>query len=209
MSFYETALFFRTWWYDPRRIGAVLPSSPQLANLITFEVTRASAPIIELGPGTGVFTRALLARGIREDQLALIENNAAFAQALQSQFPSAEVLVADAARLRRVRLFEGKRAGAVVSGLPLLSMSVRKIVSILDASFKHLRADGAFYQFTYGPRCPIPQYVLNRLGLKAQCIGSVLMNLPPAAVYRIHRKAGWKTMATIKTLERERSASYC
>lgn len=178
-----------------------------MADLITFEITRASAPVIELGPGTGVFTRALVARGIREDQLALIESNPAFAQMLQERFPSAEVIIADAARLRRVKLSGGNPAGAVVSGLPLLSMSVRKIVSILDASFRHLRPGGSFYQFTYGPRCPVPPHVLNRLGLKSQRIGSVLLNMPPAAVYRIRRRTTWKPTAELETEPRDLALS--
>nr|WP_260693091.1 hypothetical protein [Rhizobium laguerreae] len=95
----------------------------------------------------------------------------------------------DAAKLHDVVLFNGVRAGAVISGLPLLAMPPRKVLSILDGAFAHLRADGAFYQFTYGPRCPISRSLLDRLGLKANFIGHTFVNIPPAAVYPIrHRK---------------------
>jgi phospholipid N-methyltransferase len=121
------------------RVGAVAPSSRGLAGLITSEITPASAPILELGPGTGVFTRALLERGIREDQLTLVECDPGFANILQVQFPRARVLSMDAARLGLHGPLDGERFGAAVSGLPLVSMTGRKRMAILDGAFRHLR----------------------------------------------------------------------
>ena len=97
---------------------------------------------------------------------------------------------ADAARIAGLELYEPGSVGAVVSGLPLLSMSPRKIMGVLIDAFHYLREDGAFYQFTYGPRCPVPKQILERLGLQQKRIGRTLRNLPPATVYRITRKAG-------------------
>jgi phosphatidylethanolamine/phosphatidyl-N-methylethanolamine N-methyltransferase len=62
------------------------------------------------------------------------------------------------------------------------------VIAILEASFGHLRPEGAFYQFTYGPRCPVSRALLDRLGLKATRIGWAFANVPPAAVYRIRRR---------------------
>ena len=180
--------FFLAWLADPLNVGAVAPSSPALANAITDEITLASAPIIELGPGSGVFTRALLARGIAQHRLALIEHGGEFVSLLQRLFPDARVMRMDAARLKEVELFGGERAGAVVSGLPLLLMPPSKVLAILDAGFWHLRADGVFYQFTYGPRSPVSQTILDQLGLKATRVGMTLANVPPAMVYRIGRR---------------------
>lgn len=183
----DAAQFFRAWTSDPLRVASIIPSGSALAKAITAEITPAAAPVIELGAGTGVFTRATIARGVSEEQLTLIESGADFVCLLQSRFPRATTLSTDAARLKHVELFGGMPAGTVVSGLPLLSMSPRKILAILDGAFRHLRPDGAFYQFTYGPRCPVPPAVLDRLGLKATRIGRVWANVPPAAVYRIRR----------------------
>jgi len=180
--------FFRALIADPRRVAAIAPSSPALANAITAEITAISAPVIELGPGTGVFTRALLARGVPEDKLALVEYGRDFARMLRSRYPRAHVLRMDAARLRSVELFGGEGVGAVVSGLPLLSMPANEVIAILDGAFAHLRPDAAFYQFTYGPRCPVRRSILERLGLKAVRIGGALANMPPASVYRILRR---------------------
>lgn len=74
---------------------------------------------------------------------------------LQMRFPGARVLSMDAARLATERLYDGAPVGAVVSGLPLLNMSTRKVVSILGGAFSYVRPGGASYQFIYGLSCPI------------------------------------------------------
>nr|WP_309084151.1 methyltransferase domain-containing protein [Chelativorans sp.] len=180
--------FLRAWFSNPLRVSAIAPSSPALADLITCEITARSAPVIELGAGTGVFTRALLRRGVAERDLTIVELGADFVAMLRARFPEARVLSVDATRLGQLGLFEGRPVGAVVSGLPLLSMSPRKVMAILAGAFVHMRPGAAFYQFTYGPRCPIPRPILDRLGLKAVRIGRAMLNVPPAAVYRITRR---------------------
>jgi phosphatidylethanolamine/phosphatidyl-N-methylethanolamine N-methyltransferase len=180
--------FFLSWLANPLRVAAIIPSSRSLADVITVEISPATSPVIELGPGTGVFTRALLERGVPERQLALIEYGSDFARVLQFRFPQATVVSMDAAGLPSVRLFGGAPAGAVVSGLPLLTMPPRKIIAVLSGAFGHLRAGGAFYQFTYSPRCPVPRPILDRLGLRAKRIGGAFANVPPAAVYKLTRR---------------------
>jgi phospholipid N-methyltransferase len=184
----ETFQFFRAWLSDPLRVAAVMPSGRALADLIVSEVSAETGPILELGPGTGVFTRALLARGVTEENLALIEFGEEFAAKLNADFPRAKIFCMDAARLRDVELFDRTPAGAVISGLPLLSMRLRTVYLILEGAFANLRSNGAFYQFTYGPRCPVSRPLLDRLGLKATYLGGTFANVPPAAVYRIQRR---------------------
>jgi phospholipid N-methyltransferase len=188
MNAHDVLPFLRAWVADPARVGAIAPSSAVLAGLITSEISAASGPIIELGPGTGVFTHAVLACGVSQEKLTLIESGSDFVRMLQHRFPAARVLWMDAAQLGQYDLFENAPVGAVVSGLPLLNMSPRKVMAILTGSFGFLRQGGAFYQFTYGPRCPVPRPLLDRLGLRATLIGRALRNVPPAAVYRITRR---------------------
>lgn len=180
--------FFRSWVADPLRVGAVAPSGDSLSRLMTKEIFPSDGPVLELGAGIGTFTRALLARGIRESDLTLVEYGSDFMRVLQRRFPQARVLWMDASQLANYDLFPGATVGAVVSGLPLLSMSPRKVMSILSGAFSHVRPAGSFYQFTYGPRCPVPRPILDRLGLKAARIGGTVRNIPPAAVYRITRR---------------------
>lgn len=189
MSTMDTLNFFRAWIADPLRIAAVAPSGPALANLITSEISGESGPVLELGPGTGVFTRALLARGVQEQHLTLVEHSLEFVDLLRQRFPAARVRRMDAARLAAGNLAEHDKVGAVVSGLPLLSMKPGKVLAVLAGAFSRLHPGGALYQFTYGPGCPVPRRVMNRLDLEATCIGRAVLNVPPAAVYRIRKRS--------------------
>lgn len=178
------------------RLGAIAPSSPALGRLITSEITPETVPVIELGPGTGVFTRALLDRGVPPERLLLVERMPDFAVMLRDRFPGVRVLAMDAAELGRAELFGGEAVRAVVSGLPFLSMPKGQVVGVLEGCFSHLAPDGAFYQFTYGARCPVPRRILERLGLQATRIGRTFSNFPPAAVYRFRRRTPLRLHST-------------
>ncbi|WP_431227022.1 class I SAM-dependent methyltransferase [Burkholderia contaminans] len=186
----EWLLFLRTWLRHPRRVGALAPSGPALAALITADIPRDGATVIELGAGTGVFTRALLARGVTSDRLVLVEADPAFANTLRHQFPALRVMQMDAAQLGMTGdFFGGARADAIVSGLPLVAMPVERAVAIVRCAFaRYLAADGAFYQFTYVPRCPIPARDLEAMRIRAVRVGVAWMNFPPAIVYRFERR---------------------
>lgn len=180
--------YFRAWLANPLKFGAIAPSGPALASLITSEISADNGRVLELGPGTGVFTRALLARGVPESSLVLVERRDDFAHLLKLRFPQAMVQSMDADEISRLApLFEEAPPGAVISGLPLVSMPASKVTAILSAAFSLMGPGGTFYQFTYAPRCPISRDTLARLGLKAQRTGSALRNLPPANVYRLTR----------------------
>ena len=190
MPLNDTVAFLRAWLRAPRRIGAVTPSGAALARLMTAHVSQLDGPVIELGPGTGALTRALLAHGVPPHRLALIEADPHFADALARRYPKTKILRMDAAQLGHTQpLFGDERACAVVSGLPLLSMPAAQVAAIVQGVFdRQLRADGMFYQFTYGPRCPLPASLLKRLHLQARRVGGVMLNLPPASVYCISRR---------------------
>lgn len=177
-------LFLRSWISRPLQVAAVAPSSRRLAEAITADISPNCGPVLELGPGTGVFTQALLRRGVPEAALTLVEREPAFAQLLRIRFPAASVLDCDAAALP-----SGCRGfSAAVSGLPLLSMPPGQVERILAGTFERLVEDACFFQFTYGPQCPVPEAVLLRLGLAARFCRFVPLNLPPASVYRIARR---------------------
>lgn len=184
----DVLTFIRSWVVAPKRVSAILPSSAALAELITSEIDPDSAPVLELGPGTGVFTRALLERGLDQRDLTLVETGSHFARLLARRYPDVRVLEMDATRLGRESLYGPGELATAISGLPLLSMSSRQIMGILSGVFGYLRDDGAFYQFTYGPRCPVPRSILIRHGLCATRIGAVVRNVPPSSVYRIQKR---------------------
>jgi phosphatidylethanolamine/phosphatidyl-N-methylethanolamine N-methyltransferase len=152
---------------------------------MTSAITADLAPIVELGPGTGVVTRELLARGIPEWDLTLVERDTAFASMLTKRFPRASVVYGEAQALRERDLAWEVKPGAFVCGLPLLSMPAGEVTEILRFAFEHMRPGGNFYQLTYMPYCPVPRRILDPLGLKAKRFGGTWANVPPASVYRL------------------------
>lgn len=179
----DAFVFFRAWSRKPLRVASVVPSGHALGRLITQELDGDCCSVIELGPGTGVFTRAIVARGVAEQNLVLVETDREFVDMLSRRFPRATLIKGDAAQLGSLDF--GGPAGAVVSGLPLLSMQRSQVEAIMSGAFRHLVPGGSFYQFTYGPRCPIPRTTLRLLGLEGKLVGRALLNFPPASVYRI------------------------
>ncbi len=181
----DSVRFIREWLRDPAGTAAVAPSGRALASLITREIDSFSGKVLELGPGTGVFTHRLISRGVDESDLTLIEQNPAFARLLKQRFPRANVLDIDAAALGDA---PDEHFGAAVCGLGLRNMPPVQIEALLRAAFTRMAPDAAFYLFTYGRRCSVPADVLARAGLVAEHVGTALLNLPPASVYRIYRR---------------------
>ena len=89
--------FLRSLVVRPRSIGAIAPSSPALARKIAEQIDpRTEGMVIELGPGTGVVTDALIARGIAEERLIAIESDPDMAQLVRERFPKLRVVEGDA-----------------------------------------------------------------------------------------------------------------
>ena len=178
--------FLRSMLREPFAVGALVPSSRFLASLMVADMGPGSR-VIELGPGTGAVTQAILDAGVRAIDLILIEQNEEFAELLTKRFPGTTVVKANAISLCRHICPESEPADFVVSGLPLLLFPARAKVRLLSQVFKSLRDDGCLYQFTYGVRCPFSRSVLRSLGLKASLMKFTPFNVPPAFVYRIVR----------------------
>jgi phosphatidylethanolamine/phosphatidyl-N-methylethanolamine N-methyltransferase len=179
--------FFRQWLMHPRSVASVTPSSPELAAAMLDELPEGARRVIELGGGTGAFTRAALARGIDGADLLVLELNRELARHLHESFPQVRVLRGNACELAELpearRFLHEGRADAVLSGLGLLSMDRETQRRILASAFACLREGGRFVQFTYGPRPPVADRVAADLGLKVRRGEFVLRNVPPATVY--------------------------
>lgn len=179
--------FFRQWLKNPIGIAALSPSSRRLAREMIDQLPDTPCRVIELGGGTGVFTRALLERGVLPDQLLVVELNQELHRLLQQRFPEVKVVRGDAMELKDIverEQFGGAgEVDAILSGLGLLSMSRATQRRILSAAFSVLGAKGRFIQFTYGPVSPVSREVLTELGLGVYRGGVAWRNVPPAAVY--------------------------
>jgi phosphatidylethanolamine/phosphatidyl-N-methylethanolamine N-methyltransferase len=178
------AAFFSALLAEPRKIGAIVPSGGRLARLITSEIGPSAGKVLELGPGIGVFTAALLKRGLPARDLTLVELETRFIAPLRQRFPDVVILQRDARELAACRAELGLQA-AIVSGLPFRNMPREIIRAIVGGSFSLLERGGAFYQFTYGHACSVPSDVLDEFGLQAERLGRVRLNIPPASVFRI------------------------
>ena len=178
--------FIRTWLEKPLTLGAVTPSSRALARAMAGYVDPAvPGAVIELGPGTGPITEALVAQGIDPLRLVLVEFDATFCRLLRARYPGATVVQGDAYGLKR--LLAGllqEPAAAVVSGLPLFTKPMQTRLRLLFEAFGLMMPGAPFVQFTYHAVAPIPAR-LDRV--RAQASERVWMNIPPARVWVYRR----------------------
>lgn len=184
----ERLSFLFQYLRNPKEVGALLPSGTAASSLMASEIDPRHAPVLELGPGTGSFTRAILARGVKPSDLTLVETNSEFCALLAREFPGTHVHCMNAADIAKRDLFGGRKVGAVVCGVPFLLLKPGEALSILEAVFEVMRPDAALYQVTYGFTHPFPRDVLKTLDLTASHVGRTLRNAPPASVYRLKRR---------------------
>lgn len=178
--------FARAWMRAPLRTGAIAPSSSALAR----EMVAAAAPtsgekVLELGPGTGTVTDALLEYGVPESDLVLVELNPAFATALQSQYPRATVLQQDAFEAIGALQSASEAISAVISSLPLLVHPHHRRLALVENGLDLAGPMGRFVQFTYHLASPLR---CNGV-LSATRSRRVWLNLPPATVWTYQSRA--------------------
>jgi phosphatidylethanolamine/phosphatidyl-N-methylethanolamine N-methyltransferase len=178
--------FIRCWLERPLATGAVTPSGRILARTMARYIEPArTGPVIELGPGTGPVTAALVEHGVDPARLILVEFNPRFCQLLRVRFPAATVVQGDAYRLRHmVADLLRQPAAAVVSGLPLFTKPLRMRLRLLRDGLALLGPGAPFVQFTYAVVPPIPKTLA---GVHAEASDRIWMNLPPARVW-VYRK---------------------
>jgi phosphatidylethanolamine/phosphatidyl-N-methylethanolamine N-methyltransferase len=177
--------FLRSWIEKPLRMGAVMPSSKVLARTVARYVDpHSSAPVIELGPGTGAITDALIAHGVAEKRLVLVEFDPGFCALLRERYPQATVIQGDAYNLDQTLSEWKEPAAAMVSGLPLVTKPMLIRLKLMRDAFLKMEAGAPFIQFTYSVAPPIPK---SLPGIHTQASERVWMNLPPARVW-VYRK---------------------
>ena len=179
----DRGAFFGAWLREPLKMGAIVPSSASLADLMVAGLEQGSR-VIELGGGTGAITRAILSAGVQPKDLFVFERHARLTQHLERQYPGVNVFAADALSLHR---YAEQFAGAidfVISGLPALCLRKVDKARLFCRIFSVLGDRGSYRQFTYAPRSPINGALMDRLNLKESLIGFTPINLPPAFVYQ-------------------------
>jgi phosphatidylethanolamine/phosphatidyl-N-methylethanolamine N-methyltransferase len=178
--------FIRSWIERPLTIGAVTPSGKLLARTMARYVDPDSTgPVVELGPGTGPVTEALVEAGVAPSRLVLVEFNPSFCRILRARYPEATLVQGDAYSLRgALEALLLQPAAAIVSGLPLVTKPIRMRLRLLRDAFDLMVPGAPFVQFTYSVASPVP----TRLGgFSAEASERIWMNLPPARVWVYRR----------------------
>jgi len=170
----------------PLHMGAVMPSGKVLARTMAQYVdVHSDSPVVELGPGTGAITSALIEHGVDQNRLVLVEYNPGFCALLRDRYPQAKVVQGDAYALRdSIWDVLSAPASAVVSGLPLVTKPMLTRLKLIRDAFVALAPGAPFVQFTYSVAPPIPK---SLPGVSTEASERIWMNLPPARVW-VYRK---------------------
>jgi len=180
--------FIRSWIERPLTVGAVTPSGKILARTMARYVDPDSdGPVVELGPGTGPVTEALVKAGVAPSRLVLVEFNPTFCRLLRTRYPDATLVQGDAYSMRRLlETLLLQPAAAVVSGLPLVTKPIKMRLRLIRDAFDLMLPGAPFVQFTYSVASPLPR----RLGgYSVEASERIWLNLPPARVW-VYRKTG-------------------
>jgi phosphatidylethanolamine/phosphatidyl-N-methylethanolamine N-methyltransferase len=187
-KFDDELKFFKGWIDKPKTVGSIVPTSSIAARRMASVVNPDSGlPVLELGPGTGVITRAILALGVKPENLYSIEYSDDFVRHLTAQFPGVNIIKGDAFDLdatlgdKRGMMFD-----SVVSGVPLLNFPVAQRIRYIEDLLGRIPPGRPIMQLTYGPLSPVPA---GRGDYKVEHYDFVLRNIPPTQLWVYRRPA--------------------
>ena len=183
-----TALFIQECLRKPKQMGAIAPSSPRLAKAMArWLPDDPHSYIVELGPGSGVVTEALLARGLDPQRIVAIEKSPVLAAMLQKRFPQIRVVAGDAGEMDKLlHQHTGERhAAAVISSLPLRAFPKELEDLVTKKIYEILKPGGCWVQFTYHT---YKRWINGSRNFDFHSTEYILWNLPPARVLRYKKK---------------------
>ncbi|NKM27136.1 phospholipid N-methyltransferase PmtA [Rhizobium laguerreae] len=174
--------FFRGMMQGPKTVGSIVPTSSITAKRMASVVDiHSGLPVLELGPGTGAITKAILGRGVRPENLVAIEYSTDFHKHLQRTYPGVHFINGDAFDLQTtLGNFSGLTFDSVVSGIPLLNFPMTKRISLLESLLDRLPAGRPMVQISYGAISPI---AANPDRYHIQHFDFVMRNIPPAQLW--------------------------
>ena len=175
--------FLKQFIKDKNMVGAVSPSSKYLgARMIENIDFKKDKKIIELGPGTGVFTEILLDRMADDAELYIFELNEYFYDMLKERFDDPRVhIIHDSAEniAKHVPKESSNCQDVVVSSLPLMMFPDELRRNVVDAAYNSLKKNGRYIQFQYSLQSKkFLESIFSKVNVKFTVI-----NFPPAFVY--------------------------
>lgn len=181
-KFDEELRFFKGWRRDKKGVGALVPTSSVTARRMASVIDLSSGlPVLELGAGTGVITKAILERGVEPRNLVSVEYAPHFCDLLRERFPNVDVREGDVFALDKVL---GERSGetfdCVISAVPMLNFSPARRVTLIRDLLSRIPRGRPVIQITHGPMSPVPAmpevYTTTHFDF-------VVRNLPPAQLW--------------------------
>ncbi|MBS7812250.1 class I SAM-dependent methyltransferase [Roseococcus pinisoli] len=176
------SLFFRRWLRNPLQMGSIIPSSQALCRKIASVVERGRDEyVLELGAGTGVISRALLAAGVPANKLIVVEIVPEMAQFLRESLPGVNVICGDAFDLKNtLPASMHHRIGTAICGIPLVLLPFERQEAFRDA-VEAVAPGKGYLLYTYCATSPLPYRKLRMTGRR---LAFTLANFPPASVWR-------------------------
>ncbi|ESZ13541.1 phospholipid N-methyltransferase PmtA [Mesorhizobium sp. L48C026A00] len=187
-KFDDELKFFKGWIDKPKAVGSIVPTSSITARKMASVVNPMSGlPVLEVGPGTGVITRAILAHGVKPENLYAVEYSPDFVRHLRQLYPGVNVIEGDAFNLNATL---GDKSGltfdSVISGVPLLNFPVEQRVAYVESLLDRIPTGRPVVQLTYGPLSPIPP---GRGDYTVEHFHFVIRNIPPTQLWIYRRGA--------------------
>ncbi|TIL66147.1 phospholipid N-methyltransferase PmtA [Mesorhizobium sp.] len=187
-KFDDELKFFKGWIDKPKAVGSIVPTSSITARKMASVVNPMSGlPVLEVGPGTGVITRAILAYGVKPENLYAVEYSPDFVRHLRQLYPGVNVIEGDAFNLDATL---GDKSGltfdSVISGVPLLNFPVEQRVGYVESLLDRIPTGRPVVQLTYGPLSPIPP---GRGDYTVEHFHFVIRNIPPTQLWIYRRGA--------------------
>ncbi|MDG4905217.1 class I SAM-dependent methyltransferase [Mesorhizobium sp. WSM4898] len=187
-KFDDELKFFKGWIDKPKAVGSIVPTSSVTARKMASIVNpKSGLPVLEVGPGTGVITRAILAQGVKPENLYAIEYSTDFVRHLRRLYPRVNVIEGDAFNLaatlgdKRDLVFD-----SVVSGVPLLNFPVAQRIAYIESLLDRIPVGRPIVQLTYGPLSPIPP---GRGDYTVKHFDFIIRNIPPTQLWIYRREA--------------------
>lgn len=175
--------FLRGFLRNPAQVGSVVPSSPQLERrLVQCAQVRHARTVVELGPGTGGTTRALLKAMAPGAVLLAIELDPGFFDGLQRSIGDPRLLLEQGSAEKLGDLLEEHglpQPDAIVSGIPFSTMPAPVSRNIARCIAQVLRPGGRFV--AYQVRAHVADFVSPHLGAPEK--QWEVLNVPPVRVF--------------------------
>ncbi len=181
-KFDEEIRFFKGWIDGPKSVGAILPTSAVTARRMASVISPASGlPVLELGPGTGIITKAILGRGVAPENIVSIEYSTDFYRHLKKTIPGVNFINGDAFDLETTLAdWRDRKFDAVVSAIPMLSFPMEKRIALLEDLLDRMPPGRPVVQITYSPVSPIDARP-DRFHIRH--LDFVVRNIPPAQLW--------------------------